>query len=27
VTVVRWKLRDALKGGKEQIVTFKVVVQ
>ena len=27
VTVVRWKLKDALKGGKEQIVTFKVIVQ
>ncbi len=27
VTLVRWKLKDALKGGKEQIVTFKVIVQ
>ena len=27
VTVVRWTLKDALKGGKEQIVTFKVIVQ
>jgi len=26
-TLLRWKLKDALKGGKEQIVTFKVVVQ
>ena len=26
-TLIRWKLKDALKGGKEQIVTFKVVVQ
>jgi uncharacterized repeat protein (TIGR01451 family) len=27
VTLLRWKLKDALKGGKEQIVTFRVVVQ
>ena len=27
VTLLRWKLKDALKGGREQIVTFKVVVQ
>ena len=26
-TLLRWKLKDALKGGKELMVTFRVVVQ
>ncbi len=26
-TLIRWKVKDALKGGKEQIVNFRVVVQ